>query len=361
MAEKRSNFIDILKAIGIVSIVMGHTAGWNIPFFNVETGLFVYTYHIMIFMFVSGFTFKKENAIKPEVFVGKRILSTFVLFNVYTTIFVLLHNVLFKANLLYGSKLYGKKEILNRILNGITFNYSETMLGAFWFLPMFLVTLVLFAYFISISAKTKYPNALNILIVLLFAVVGLVITVGKIDLAYHIQTSILAIPIVFLGYYTKIYWEKIDKYITSWGWIIAALIILFVLSLDIGQIELAKNQIINIYLFYPVTIIGMYFCLSLGKLIDKTKLTNLFSFIGKNSFHIMGLHFVSFKLVDFVTSKIMNVTDVEIIGKFTNSGYDIKLVYVLAGIIIPLILISCYRLVQKSVTTLLNKFLFIEK
>ena len=114
---------------------------------------------------------KKENTLKPEVFVGKRILSTFVLFNVYTTIFVLLHNTLFKANLLYGSKLYGKKEILNRILNGITFNYSETMLGAFWFLPMFLVTLVLFAYFISLSTKTKYPNILNILILLFIPVI----------------------------------------------------------------------------------------------------------------------------------------------------------------------------------------------
>ncbi|MGF2142146.1 acyltransferase family protein [Vagococcus fluvialis] len=358
--EKRSNYIDILKAIGIISIVMGHTAGWQIPFFNVESGLFVYTYHIMIFMFVSGYTFKSENSLHPEVFVGKRILSTFVLFNIYTTIFVLLHNTLFKMNLLSDTKLYGKQEMLRRILNGITFNYSETMLGAFWFLPMFLVALVLFAYFIHLGSKTKYPNSINFLIILLFASVGLAVSVTKIDLAYHIQTSLLAVPIVFLGYYSKIHWEKINRYITSYGFILAAVVILFILSLDIGQIELAKNQIINVYLFYPVTIMGMYFCLSLAKLLDKTKLSNSFAYIGRNSFHIMGLHFVSFKLIDFVASKMMNVTDVSVISKFTNSGYDIKLLYVLGGIVLPLIFVFIFKYIVNIVMKYLNRFILIK-
>ncbi len=361
MSEKRSNYIDILKAIGIISIVMGHTAGWKIPFFNVDSGLFVYTYHIMIFMFVSGFTFKEKNALHPEKFIGKRVLSTFILFNIYTTIFVLLHNVLFKANLLSQTQHYGKTEMLKRILNGITFNYSETMLGAFWFLPMFLVALVLFAYFTHLATKTKYQHSVNILFILLFASVGLLAAKTKMDLSYHIQTSLLAVPIIYLGYYCKMYWQQVEKYIKPWGAFIAALILLFVLSLNIGQIELAKNQIINVFLFYPVTLVGMYFCLSLGKLLDNSKLTSFFAYIGKNSFHIMGLHFVSFKLVDFVASKVMNVTDPAVIGRFTNSGYDIKLIYVVVGIFLPLLILFIVRALMSYLKKILNQTILIKE
>lgn len=343
MEKKRDTFIDVLKAIGIVSIVMGHTAGWNIPFFNVDTGVFVYTYHIMIFMFVAGFTFKKTNGLNQELFFGKRFMSSLVLFNVYVTIFVLLHNFLFKFHLLDNSNLYSKKEILTRILNGITFNYSEQLLGAFWFLPMFLVVVLLFSYTMSlIIKKADYPF-LYVFAACFFAVAGLVVTQKQIELAYHIQTAILAVPIVFLGYFTKNNWDKLKKFVTIWGGLIAALLILWILSLDIGRIELAKNQIINVYLFYPVTVLGMYFCLCLGDVINKSKAKNFVAYIGKNSFHIMGLHFLSFKVLDFFASKFYHETDLAVIGRFTNSGYDIKLLYVIVGVGLPLIIISLFN------------------
>lgn len=355
MIKKRDTYIDVLKAIGIISIVMGHTAGWNIPLFNVDSGVFVYTYHIMIFMFVAGFTFKQSNAEQPELFIGKRLLSTFVLFNIYTTVFVLLHNFLNKLNLISGGTHYSKQEILTRILNGITFNYSEMLLGAFWFLPMFVVVMVLFGYNMSLINKQKSPLIFYLISIGLFALTGLLITQKGIDLHYHIQTSILAVPIMFLGFFTKQYWEIIKKYVNIWGALVAALVILWILSLDIGRIELAKNEIINVYLFYPVTILGMYFCLGLGDFINQSKVKNLFAFIGKNSFHIMGLHFFSFKVLDFFASKYYHVTDIERISKFTNSGYDFKLLYVLVGIFLPLLIILCIQFLKKNIERLVFK------
>ena len=49
METKRDSYIDILKAIGIISIVIGHSS-FVFPGSNFKIGPFVYTYHIMIFM-----------------------------------------------------------------------------------------------------------------------------------------------------------------------------------------------------------------------------------------------------------------------------------------------------------------------
>jgi fucose 4-O-acetylase-like acetyltransferase len=355
MELKRDPYVDILKGICIISIVIGHTAGWNIPFFNVDTGVFVYTYHIMIFMFVGGFTFKKSNVIESELFIGKRVISTFILFNIYTTTFILLHNFLYKMNLISGSNIYSKTEIFERILNGTIFRFSEDLLGAFWFLPVYLLVILLFTLTMKLIYNGKEKKILYLLGIAFFAVIGLAVNAKGIKFRYDIQTAFLSVPIVFIGYLSKVYWNQFKRFITLWGGIIAALIILLILSLDIGQIELSKEEIINVYMFYPVTLLGMYFCLALAKGINQTKLNRLIAFIGKNSFHIMGLHFLSFKIIDLVVSKILNVTDVEKISKFTNSGYNIKLVYILGGVFTPLLIISLIRFCQKHVLAFLQQ------
>ena len=62
MDKKRDNYI--VKAIGIISIIIGRSCGY-ITKFNIQLGPFVYSYYLMIFMFVSGYLFNlsklKEN------------------------------------------------------------------------------------------------------------------------------------------------------------------------------------------------------------------------------------------------------------------------------------------------------------
>ena len=58
--------MDIVKAIGIISIVMGHCCySIMIPALNVSVGEFVYSYHLMVFFFVADF-FTKENTMSTR-------------------------------------------------------------------------------------------------------------------------------------------------------------------------------------------------------------------------------------------------------------------------------------------------------
>ena len=56
MEKQRDTLIDLLKGIGIISIVIGHSS-WILPGIGFPMGPFGYTYHIMILFFVGSSSF----------------------------------------------------------------------------------------------------------------------------------------------------------------------------------------------------------------------------------------------------------------------------------------------------------------
>ena len=97
-----------------------------------------------------------------------------------------------------------------------------------------------------------------------------------------------------------------------------------------------------------MTLLGIYFCIGLAKILGKNPYTEkFFSLVGKESFHIMALHFLGFKIVDRIYSLVYGITDAEKIGKFPHSDYGLHISYVIAGVLIPLCLITLLRKVQK--------------
>ena len=303
---KRDKLIDIVKCIGIISIVIGHST-WNVTKFNVKIVHFVYMYHLMIFIFVAGYLFPMEkNKNKDEMYkyIGKHIYKMLILYFIYNFIFVIIHNTLTITNIINGP-FYTGREIVERCFNGLFFRTSETMLGAFWFVPMLLLTEILFVISINIINKFKNNKHLYLLFPLIFAIVGTTLCEKNINLLYRAQISIISVPFMYMGMFAKKYWYKIEKYIFKFGWIISAIILTIIIEMKIGNIELYRNEIINPFLFYPVSIVGIYFCLSLAKMFNKINFIRPFlCFIGENSFHIMALHLLSIKIVDIIYSKI---------------------------------------------------------
>ena len=124
--KERDPYIDILKAIGIISIVIGH-ASINIPGTNIEICKFVYAYHLMIFFFTAGFCFKKEYAAEPYQYIGRRLKSMLPLYFKYNLIFVLLHNLFVRYHFVdEGKGIYGIQEGISQILSAVAFTTAET-------------------------------------------------------------------------------------------------------------------------------------------------------------------------------------------------------------------------------------------
>jgi hypothetical protein len=130
------------------------------------------------------------------------------------------------------------------------------------------------------------------------------------------------------------------------GGIIAAIGLNFLVTTKHGGIELSASQIITPYLFYPATFLGINYCLALAKVISTFKYSRkLFAYVGKNSFHIMALHFVCLKLVDVIYGLITNQPP-EIYSKFP-FAFDLWYIYYPVGIFLPLGIIELCKLLKK--------------
>ena len=334
---ERDNYADIVKAIGIISIVIGHSS-WTITRFNIEIGPFVYAYHLMIFMFISGYLFstkKAENDPNYKYYsLGKQLINFIKLYFIYTLLFVVLHNSLVSIYAIDSTN-YSILDIFSRIINSLSFSSSEILMSAFWFIPTLIIARILFTITYSDKNVSKWYKIIPIIVV--FSLIGLILCKKNIRLNYRIQISILSVPIIYFGVLVKKYWNKIQKFITPWAWIICSIIISIVNHISKTSVELSVNRLISPFIFYPLTLVGIYFCLSLAKMISKIKHINCgVATVGKYSFHIMALHFLVIKLVDVVYSKTHGISNVELITHFPNSySNKLYLIYYLLGVLIP--------------------------
>lgn len=342
--KKRDPFVDHLKAVGIISIVLGHCC-WKLPMTGFPLGPFVYTYHLMVFFFVSGFCFKKEKAERPWEAMGVRLRNYVPLFVGYGTVYVLLHNVFRSLHMISSEKeVYDLSKIIYYTASSFVMTTAETLLSALWFVPVLFLANAIFFLIFNYSEKKSHPVRVRGLLILLAGCIGLYINNANIGLNYHMQTVFLAVPALYAGYAAKLSRERLEKYVTWYGTILAAVLLYGVLSLDIGMIELAKNSIIHPLLFYPVTAVGIYFCAGLAKAMGHSR---LFTCIGKNSFHIMALHFTAIKLVDILYGAWIHA-DTAVIETFPYA-FGIWPVYCAAGVFLPLLAVGGARWFLRAV------------
>ena len=292
---KRNSFIDILKGIGITSIVIGNSCVFILNN-NIPAGPFVYTYHLMIFMFIIGYLFdcdkfEKDKNYKYQ-YIGKQIVKMLSLYFMYNMLVAkLLFIILYSKNV---------------------FNHRQTNI-------------------ISIG--------------ILSAIIGSLLIVNKAWFSYYIHISIISISFICLGILYKKYEEKISRFVTTWSWMPSAIIIFIILKQYTSWIDLSANMIINPPIFYLLSILGIYFCLSVAKTIDYFKNTKIiFEIIGKNSFHIMAMHFMIIKFIDITYAYLKGIKDYDLISIFPYS-FSSKLwfIYIILGVFIPIIIITPFK------------------
>lgn len=339
----RDKYIDILRGIGIISIVIGHSS-WIINIGNLEIpiGPFVYLYHLAIFFFCSGYLFK-DNEKDIWSYVGKKLKGLYNPFIVYSMLYIIFRNLFVKIGILGGEE-YHVSDFLIAITNTITFNSIGEFLGAFWFLPVLFFSLCIYD-FICRQTMHIHNNSVRIMIKTLLCVtigtIGLIVTDKHYGLLYNMQIVYLMIPIIALGKIYERYKDKMKRIIGWPGLILSGIILAAVLKSNVGIINLSEYQIINKWLFYPVTVCGIYFCLCLGNVISySSMIKNAVAYVGKNSFHIMALHLVCIKIVDIFACYITGQRD--LLSAYPHSFNNIWFIYYAVGVILPLIVLKVY-------------------
>ena len=346
-------FWNIVKGIGISSIVVGHCCGAFPAVIR-----FVYLYHLPIFFFVSGFLYsEKKYGDAPHIHVATRLRSTWPKYVGYMALYVLLHNFFLQYGIIVNASEYGINNLVIGLASAVTFAASETMGGALWFVPVLIVAAGLFGCIIYLSrtverltGKVCLKYVVAVLLTVLIGAFGAYANLYGMYFTWHIQTSFVVVPLFTIAWLISNNVEKWHKFL-HWAQGIAACVLMIYGIKNWGWfIELSANTIIHPVGFYAVAMLGIYFCLVLAKyLLYIPGIRNIMSWFGNYSFDIMAGHFGALKLVDVIYAWVIHETDVQVYGQFPVAYSRILWpVYIVAGLLLPCLVASGYRAVVKK-------------
>lgn len=342
--KNRVTFYDVTKALGIISIVIGHCHP------DIRVVRFVYSYHLAIFFFVSGLQFDiNKYSSNPFLLLQKRAQTMWPSFFGYLTFFTLTYNVSLKLKLLPGGWNYSKFDLLNRTLNNFLFRGSETLGGAMWFVPVMLGSLLIFGAVIWFAHTYfyKYSMPATIICSCVIGVIGIYCNLLGKSLSSHLHTALLLMPLMLLGAmlsYYHIDYNKVFRLIPA----IACLAFTCYITLGKGVlINLAAEDIGSALLFYPLSLCGIYAMCTFAKYIDKAKpLSKALAFVGRYSFDIMALHFLTFKIIDLCYA---NLTGAESFSNFPYAFSKLWPIYTIVSIcLIPWLRVGMSKLYSGS-------------
>lgn len=355
--KERILFWDILKGIGIISIVLGHCCPPAAPY--------VYTYHLALFFFVSAYFYNEKKYInKPFDYVGNLFKNNWTKYVFYSVLLILIHNLGVKFAFSYGIAPYSSiAELVSAIASSLVFICGERFGGAMWFvLPNMiagatLALCVCFSKRVSCLLPARCEKcAFNTVLIVL--ILGLMAAFHKNYMIFSAHNAFLMLPVCLGAYYLRKYaGTNLSKYLNYYLALLFACLIFVLVKYKGFQVELSANINPGLFWLYVLSFLGIYTCMVISKIIEKIPYLNGFvAFLGKNSFAIMALHFVMFKMVDRVYCLIIGETNPEVIGKWVTS-YPEKLwwVYLIAGTVLPAIFGYAMSLIKKKSAKMLEK------
>lgn len=279
MEEK--TWVNILKGIGIITVVAGHT-------FNGLTKDFIFLFHMPLFFFIGGYLFNKKtnlsNYLKSKIqhlivpYFSYIILIYFPFqyfennFNNYTDLLIYLIRPLIGGQALYGAS------------------------SVFWFVTCYFFTQQFFNLLVN---KFSFSTTTIISILLLFFGYVNSIIFPKFWLPGNLNVVFVALPFLYVGYLFK-------KYSLSYKLIILLpLVILTIIGfyyLENNTIDLKYSKYGIPFLSFLSGIIIILFLKECSVLLSKYKMfTFIMVYIGKASMTIMYLHIpVKILIINFL-------------------------------------------------------------
>lgn len=331
----RSKILDFMKAIGIILVVLGHCNFY--PFLN----RFIYLFHLPLFFLISGYLYHEKDSNEPWLFIGKKLQRFLPLYICYASFFVLFHNVFVSMGILDSTLLiYPIGKIVTGILDSFLFHTVEPYAAAMWFIPVLFVSLVVYnfiTYLVRNVQNNKEKEIKRTFIIFLFTLLGLYLNYRNFNIGHHYQTVFVVLPFLHTGQLIQLYFKEKLKPNILLSFIFLVIAILCLIYIE-GGVELSQNQTWNPVLFYSLSHMLIYtvytFCYYISHWLPKV--TRLFVYIGKNTFPIMCLHILCFKIFDFFWIHFVT-KDYGRLFYFTVSYYDLWYLYIFFGVVLPLV------------------------
>lgn len=337
---KRDKTIDIIKCLGIILMVLGHSG-----FIFTR---WIYQFHMALFFIVAGYCFKESYSKNKEglkALIISRIKSLYIpclLFNSFIAIF---HNLFVKSFIITG-EIYSFKTTIIHLAKCLLFSGGESLSGAMWFLRTLFLSTILFGI---VHFMVKNNNILRIFIFTIFTYLGFTLS----SLSFGKYFSFLSVMILLeLGFIIrkKISFMNISKHKLALASIIGLLGTIIPLFFVDGAISLKSNSIVNPIYFVFCSIMGFIFIYGIARIIKESKLSNIMVYIGNHTLPIVMFHYLAMKIVTLIGIVIYN----DNIDKLANypyayTGWMWCILYTVAGIVVPLVVYYQYNKIKLSI------------
>lgn len=339
----------ILQSIGIILVVIGHKGGISL----FSDWFPVYSFHMPLFIFISGYFYKKESAFDLKGFLIKKIKNLIVPYFIWNLIYGLIVFILRRMDIInFGGEINLNNLFIEPWKGGHQFSFN---LAAWFVLALFIVQVI----YILIRIVLGFMKIKNeYILMILFIIIGCT-GVYLANIGYNknwnliIVRTMFLIPFYHMGY---IYKDKIEKRdcLNSYIYFLLLFAIQFLLIkkykvLTFTVVWCNDFNKFNILLPYVTSVTGIMFWLRISRiLIPSLKNSKVVRYIGENTWTIMMHHifiFFLFNLILSYTSSIIGLSGFDyekfrrdIYYSYTPNVNQFKIFYVLLGISIPLLI-----------------------
>lgn len=302
----RYRWVDIAKGFAILSVVLLHI---NYQFYDSKclplATLLGELWHVPVFFLLGGFFLKEERLLQPVSFIKGKIKSLYRLLLYFYIPAVLLHNVLlhlgfYSQSVSYGGKLvtvYSVGKTLKELLLAVCLAGREPILGAMWFvyvLFMALCGLSIISWIVNrIIKRNENKEWVRCFVLLCLCIISCALT-NLFDFTIpRFNNTITAMWLIYCGYILKnrLKLQFCNKYVC-----VISLFAAYHIAIISGGVSLNSNKYNDVLTLTISSVMVLYVICYFSKKIENSHIGHLLSKCGKDSFYIMGLHFLGFKI-----------------------------------------------------------------
>ena len=354
---KRSLSVDIAKGISIIAIVLGHIN------FLYPTGqlvntkdLFIYLWHVAVFFLLAGFFIKEEQLTQPRLWFKKKFSSLYLKILYFYVPAVLLHNVFIQIDWYSLNSTepvihaYSYVDFVKQTILAVCLGGREPIVGAMWFvyvLFMALIGLSIVSWMMKKIAKgeKQYEWLRGIALLAMCIVAG--ILSNKYGLTIRrFSNTFTAMLLIYVG---KLMYQKLRLSFGNGYLAILCALIAFEVACMLGGVSLNGNEYKDILQLLVAAPAVLYIIMYIGKRIEANSIGKAIAYVGKDSFYVMALHFVGFKLCTLALCSIeyggVNLSD---LTPGVGSNVLLLLLYAIFGVGFPLISMRLFRFFKRK-------------
>ena len=350
--SKRDETLDVLKGIGIILMVIGHT---GVPFRE-----WIYLFHMPIFLIASGYLWNPKNSVSfssVKKYISKKIITLWVPYIIINIFAVLFNNFFLMIGIyapsdtalpnVYVSEYWDNITMLKKIIKVICFGSAGGLTGVTWYLRMLFVVSVCHMILVYVEKNIPFKKFYWLLIIILFCIFSAFVN-------YRIISIINSISQLFICYLTYLFGiglkkTQINSEIKKHPYIYSCIgfTVLCLLS-QFDTIELSEGKYVNC-IFYVLAIVSGW-CLVFGiSSIIKGWVRIILADLGRASLWILMFHMLSFKIVTFIYIKVTD-TDIAYLAQFPiPSGKEwLWIIYSVVGVLIPFSIANLIKIFKRN-------------